>query len=126
MYGSSYSANEPTYAANGVLIEHNKYLVSNGSHNSTSSDYHMFEIWIYYIQGTMGNFVNIDWQFLAPNIGSFVLTSIKSGSNYYVQQIFNSYYQLTPPLTTGWNFIMFGGSQTYTDFINNICQYGSN
>lgn len=42
LQGSSYISNDPTIVSNGILIEHNKYIVANGPHrDTTNSDHHI-------------------------------------------------------------------------------------
>lgn len=110
LLGASYSANEPSFVPNGAVIEYNKYLVVNGpALNPTDNGFHMYEIWIYYIQGNMSTFVNIDTQYSSTYISSITMTTKKTGNNYYVDHKADSGSNTitsAQPLTTGWNLVM--------------------
>lgn len=109
MYGSGSAANEPYFLQNGVLITKNKYLISTGPHTDPNNDsYHQVQIWLYYIQGNLDTFLDIDLKYLTSEISGFRLTTVMSGSNLMIN--FNiatdtTTAQMSQSMGTGWNLI---------------------
>lgn len=109
MNGISMSMHEPSFVQNGVLIEHNRYLISNGPHRDDVTDnYYQYHIWMYYIQGELGNFFNLDTLYATTNMSSINLAAFYSGGVLKIDiTIPNmaSSTQIPQGIVTGWNLI---------------------
>jgi hypothetical protein len=58
---SALSANDPAIHAQGIHIQQNKYIVANGGWATTNDRIH-FQIWMYYVMGSIDFFTDIDLQ----------------------------------------------------------------
>lgn len=131
MYGGTYSSNEPTLYQNGVHITHNKYIVSTGTFQDTANDnsYHTFNLWIYYMTGEMGTFMNIDIAYHSTNTSSLKLSTSMSGTDQKFDQEVSSIASsglTSQSLVTGWNLVsLLHGCSTIFYYFT-MWKYGTN
>lgn len=109
MYGAGSAANEPTFYPNGVKITHNKYLVATAPFSDTNIYQHKYQMWIYYIKGQIGSFMNVDSAYATTYKSSVHLYTSMSGTSQMVNFSFlglASPIQIPQALAQGWNSIV--------------------
>ena len=121
-YGSPEADRNPTIDTRRVHFLHNDYIKSTTVYSSSTSGYHQFGMYIYYISGELGEFANVDFMYNSvANQGNYILQGTNSGANQMIQLCLSSSKWVTyaRKIVPGWNYIMFGGSTGY--FLNNLC-----
>ena len=85
------SSNDPSNATNGVEIDYLEYLEFDGDFACSDSlicklpEYNLFNVWIYHVDGVLGEFVNIDVDFKNSETGYFTVAGIVNGANQFIQ-----------------------------------------
>ena len=114
--GNLSKENDPELRDRGAYITQDTYLKQNERFNLiTENALHMFGIWIYYIDGDMGEIASIDFEmYNAPELtGYFTLTASDSLKSQILTLWIESECKSFGTINDGWNLISFGGDHKF-------------
>jgi cysteine-rich repeat protein len=119
-YGSGYSDHDPTMHDKGAYIMQGDYLKGNGRIDTISYSYNLFGIWIYHIDGVIGEFMNQDIVYSGESYsGYFTLTGAISGGEQIIVGCMHLECAYFGKIEPGWNSIGIGGN--YENLARYVC-----
>lgn len=124
--GLGTAANTPAFDPRGLHIMKDDYLKSDSIVDTTANYYHMFGIWLYYIDGVIGEIVHQDIVFDSiddpEDSAYFVISGIIDGTDQVIELCMHTACTTFGRIDPGWNCVGYGGDYEWPAYI--ICNTG--